>query len=98
MQGHLVECGRIPDVPDFTHQLKVLKDIPTWVFHGAKGPTVPVENSERIVAKLGSFQGNVRYTVYPDAGHDSWTETYNNPELYSWMLSQSLSGTAPATL
>ena len=24
--------------------------------------------------------------VYPEAGHDSWTETYNNPELYEWCL------------
>jgi len=27
-------------------------------------------------------------TVYPDAGHDSWTETYNNPEFYDWLLAQ----------
>jgi len=90
-------CGRIPDILEFMEKLKVLKDIPIWVFHGAKDPTVPVEDSELIVAKLRSYQGNVRYTVYPDAEHDSWTETYNNPELYSWILSQSLSGTAPAT-
>ena len=30
--------------------------------------------------------GDVRFTVYPDAGHDSWTETYDNPELYGWFL------------
>jgi hypothetical protein len=31
----------------------------------------------------------VEFTVYPEAGHDSWTETYNNPELYAWFLKHS---------
>ena len=31
--------------------------------------------------------GNVRLTVYADAGHDSWTPTYKNPEVYDWLLS-----------
>jgi len=26
--------------------------------------------------------------VYPDAGHDAWTRTYENPELYEWFLQQ----------
>jgi len=26
--------------------------------------------------------------VYPEAGHDAWTETYNNPELYKWLMEQ----------
>jgi hypothetical protein len=25
-------------------------------------------------------------TIYPEAFHDSWTETYNNQELYEWFL------------
>jgi hypothetical protein len=28
----------------------------------------------------------VKFTVYPEAGHDSWTVTYDNPELYRWLL------------
>ena len=30
--------------------------------------------------------GNVRFTVYPEAGHDAWTVAYANPELYTWFL------------
>ena len=33
---------------------------------------------------------NIKFTIYPEAGHDSWTETYNNPELYEWFLEQSI--------
>jgi len=90
-------CGRVPDVDQFMEKVKVLKDVPIWVFHGAKDSRVPVQNSESIVAALRAVQGNVSYTVYPDADHDSWTETYSNPELYRWMLSQSLSGPRIAT-
>jgi hypothetical protein len=28
----------------------------------------------------------VHFTVYPEAGHDSWTESYDNPQLYKWLL------------
>jgi hypothetical protein len=28
----------------------------------------------------------VKLTIYPEAGHDSWTETYNNTQLYTWLL------------
>jgi len=32
------------------------------------------------------FGGDVRCTVYPGVGHDSWTQTYDDPELYEWFL------------
>jgi hypothetical protein len=31
--------------------------------------------------------GDVRLTVYPDVEHNSWTVTYNNPDVYEWLLS-----------
>ena len=39
-----------------------------------------------MVEALKAAGGDVQFTVYPEAGHDSWTETYNNPELYAWFL------------
>jgi predicted peptidase len=65
-----------------------IKDVPAWVFHGAKDPVVPLKRSEEMVNALKKAGGNVRFTVYPDAGHDSWTETYNNPQVYEWLLQQ----------
>ena len=67
-----------------------IKHIPTWVFHGAKDQVVPLSSSDEMVAALQAAKGNVRYTVYPEADHDSWTETYDNPNLYSWFLAQKL--------
>jgi len=63
-----------------------LKDLPIWVFHGAKDPTVPVKMSEDMVEALKKAGADVKFTVYPEAGHDSWTATYDNPELYTWFL------------
>ena len=62
--------------------------MPVWVFHGAKDPAVPLERSEKLVEALQQMGGNAKLTVYPDAGHDSWTETYANPEFYTWLLAQ----------
>jgi len=70
-----------------------LKDIPVWVFHGAKDEIVPLSESERMVEALKACGGDVRFTVYPEAGHDSWTQTYENPELYEWFLQHSKSET-----
>ena len=67
---------------------KLFRPIPVWVFHGAKDTAVPLERSEKMVEAMKQAGGNVRFTVYPEAGHDSWTETYANPELYEWLLQQ----------
>jgi predicted peptidase len=67
-------------------RVRRLRSMPIWVFHGAKDPTVPVKMSEDMVEALKKAGGDVKFTVYPDAGHDSWTATYDNPELYTWFL------------
>jgi|TARA_B110000240_G_C13218944_1_gene333752 predicted peptidase len=28
----------------------------------------------------------VDFTTYANVDHDSWTLTYNNPEIYDWLL------------
>ena len=53
-----------------------LKDIPVWIFHRAKDKTVPLKESEEMVNAIRNRGGNAKFTIYPDAGHDSWTETY----------------------
>jgi predicted peptidase len=65
-----------------------LRSLPVWAFHGAKDPVVNLEESQRMINALKRVGcGEVRLTIYPEAQHDSWTETYNNPELYRWFLS-----------
>jgi predicted peptidase len=71
-----------------TADAKKLAALPIWVFHGAKDPTVPVQRSREMVEAIKAAGGNVKYTEYPEAKHDCWTETYDNPELYKWLLAQ----------
>jgi predicted peptidase len=65
-----------------------LKTMGVWAFHGAKDPTVPLEESQRMTnALMRAGCKDVKLTVYPDAGHDSWTQAYEEPELWNWFLS-----------
>ncbi|MHC4345327.1 MAG: carboxylesterase family protein [Planctomycetota bacterium] len=64
-----------------------LKDVPVWAFHGAKDKVIPVKGSKEMVQVLKDCGGDARLTVYPETGHDSWTQTYDNQELYDWFLS-----------
>lgn len=67
-----------------------IKHIPTWVFHGAKDDTVPLKRSQDMVDALKKLGASPKFTVYPNLFHNSWAETYDNPELYQWMLKQEL--------
>lgn len=63
-----------------------LKDMPIWAFHGAKDDVVLPIESERMVNAVNEEGGSAKLTIYPEANHNSWTETYDNPELYIWFL------------
>jgi predicted peptidase len=62
--------------------------LPVWAFHGALDPLVPLERSQEMIAAVQACGGEARLTVYEDAEHDSWTQAYAEPELYSWLLSK----------
>ncbi len=70
--------------------VEAARGVPVWAFHGAMDTVVPIAASVGMVGALRQAGGDVRFTVYPDAGHDSWTETYANPEVYEWLLSHRL--------
>ncbi len=68
-----------------------LVDMPIWNFHGAKDDIVPIELSQQMIDAIELLGGHPKFTIYPDANHDAWTKTYNNPEVYKWLLQQNLS-------
>lgn len=37
--------------------------------------------------ELARYGGNARMTIYPENGHDAWSDTYGNPEVFDWLLS-----------
>ncbi len=62
--------------------------LPTWTFHGARDPIVPLYESQRMVDALRAQGGDARLTIYADCEHDAWTRAYDDAELYAWMLGQ----------
>jgi predicted peptidase len=64
-----------------------LNSLGVWAFHGAKDTVVPLEESQRMTnAFMRAGCKDVKLTVYPDAGHDSWTQAYEEPEIWNWFL------------
>lgn len=66
---------------------KKLKKMPIWAFHGKKDKVIPYHQSVEMVDGVNASGGNAKLTLYPNAPHDSWTETYQNKEIYTWLLS-----------
>ena len=63
-----------------------IRHLPVWAFHGAKDDAVPIKKAQRMIDALRKCDGNVKFTVYPEADHNSWSATYGNPYLYEWLL------------
>jgi predicted peptidase len=61
---------------------------PVWAFHGAMDQTVPVARSRESVAALRAVGDAVKYTEYPNAGHDVWTIAFSEPGLPDWLFAQ----------
>lgn len=64
-----------------------MKDIPIWAFHGDKDDVVPLEQTTRMIDAIIKAGGKPKLTVYPGVGHNSWSATYDDPEVYKWLLS-----------
>ncbi|MES1217585.1 MAG: PHB depolymerase family esterase [Bacteroidota bacterium] len=75
-----------------------LRHMPVWCFHGAKDNVVPITASQTMVDAVKVYNQNVKFTIYPEAPHNSWEETYNNDSLYSWLLAQKKFRYTPVTV
>jgi predicted peptidase len=64
-----------------------LKQTNWWIFHGAKDDVVLPVFSQRIVTALQEIQANVKFTLYPEANHNSWDSAFAEPGLMGWLFS-----------
>jgi predicted esterase len=71
-----------------TERVGALGDLPIWIFHGGKDANVSPVYAFQYVEGLRKINGRVRFTFYPELGHNIWTTTYSNERLYQWMLEQ----------
>jgi predicted peptidase len=75
-------------------RLCAMKDVAVWIFHNAGDERIPASRAKRLARALEECGGDVKLTIYPQDGHDAWTETYRRQELYEWFLSHSLTSRA----
>ena len=64
------------------------RNVPIWAFHGAMDQTVPVGRSREMVAALRAAGSSVKYTEYPDVGHNVWAVAFAERELPDWLFAQ----------
>ena len=75
-----------PDDP--MPDLCALNGVAIWIFHSENDAVIPIEPNYAAVEALEAC-GNeqVRFTVYPRAGHGgAWLKAYRDERLYRWML------------
>jgi len=72
----------------FAEAARRLRDIPSWIFHGALDDVVPPAQSRRMHAALRDAGADVRYTEFPDANHNSWDAAYRTEALWPWLFAQ----------
>ncbi|HWD41444.1 MAG TPA: prolyl oligopeptidase family serine peptidase [Fimbriimonas sp.] len=71
-------------------KVALLKNVPVWVTHGDKDPSVPIARDQEMVDALKAAGGDVRFDIVPGGQHDVWTPVYAGNDLYSWFLSHKL--------
>jgi predicted peptidase len=65
--------------------------VPVWIFHGADDKIIPATESQRMSEAMKQIGAEVHYTEYPGVGHASWDKAYDEPKLFPWLFSKSLS-------
>lgn len=74
-----------------------LANVPIWAFHGEKDTTVLKEETIKMVNAVNNCGGKAKLTVYPENGHNAWSDTYNNPEVFQWLLSNTKNNSTTIT-
>jgi len=69
-------------------QAERLQELPIWAFHGDKDNVVSIDGDRAMVEAVQKCGGNVKFTVYPGAGHGICDMTYQDDRLFDWLLAQ----------
>jgi len=59
-----------------------------WIFHGGKDDVVLPSFSQKMADALKRAKATVKFTLYPDANHNSWDPCFAEPGLLAWLFAQ----------
>ena len=62
--------------------------IPIRMFHGLLDNVVDIRYSRAIYDKLKDCNKDIKFEIFSDANHDSWTRVYDNSAIYEWLFLQ----------
>jgi predicted peptidase len=71
-----------------TAEAPKLKNLPIWAFHGDQDGVVPTRRTTAMIEAIRTAGGTPKMTIYPGVNHDSWSATYNNPNVFAWLFAQ----------
>lgn len=79
-----VLCAGYPN----TKEMYKSSRTPMWLFHGMDDNVVPYKGDVNFVNAYKKYNpfGEILLTLYPGYGHNCWDITYQNPDIYYWML------------
>lgn len=79
-------CGGVS-----VERLKKVKHMSIRIYHGTADNVVSPEHSKNAYAELkANGAKNVEIILYPEVGHNSWTNAFASPDFLSWMYSKQL--------
>lgn len=67
---------------------KLLKGTSWWIFHGGKDDIVLPLFSEQMHEALKKAGVPVKFTLFPNANHNSWDPAFAEPDLLPWLFAQ----------
>ena len=80
-----------PSVSDpYLETARRIGKTPVWIFDGADDPTVPAQESHKMMEAGSNAKGDFRMIEFPGVGHNSWDLAYGNSGLVPWLLEQRL--------
>ena len=65
-----------------------LKNLPIWAFHSDQYGVVPTRRTTAMIEAIREAGGTPKMTIYPGVNHDSWSATYANPNVFTWLFAQ----------
>lgn len=74
---------------DNTNNIKKYQTVPLWIFHGGKDDIVDPAFSMAIAERLKTVGDEVKFTLYPNANHNSWDNAFAEPDLLPWLFKHS---------
>jgi predicted esterase len=81
--GFVMSSANISDI-QFANTLKYT---PIWLFQGGLDRSPDPSTTIQLVNAYNNDGGNLTYTVFPNDGHDTWDNAWQQPGYFPWMMS-----------